>query len=315
LSIQEHIPEYTPHTMNKKEYTRQINPSSINILHNIQNISQIIPFYIYNNNIDEFIHNWKGALAKIKHQGCALNLLNFYNLMDAEKSRTQIVCLSIKGTSIFKFMDYINEISNQNIQNAVIIRFKMEKLTQLLFNINYYFQANNIHNCVVFIKIYLTDTFINKKTNKEEVSDRGHFISFYFTNKNIILLDPQASIQVTLNDNNTQGDFLYNIYNQKYTVFDFICIPVLFNNIDFLYNISNEFYYIREKPEGILYGGYTNELMKYMDENKILNQDFILPKEFKKIKGGKPRNKRNTKRKNTKTKRNTKKNTKRKSNK
>ena len=54
-----------------------------------------------------FKEDWQ-ALAGLKHQGCALNVLSFYDLMSQPKARQRAVCLTLKGTSIFRIIDYIN---------------------------------------------------------------------------------------------------------------------------------------------------------------------------------------------------------------
>ena len=51
--------------------------------------------------------NWT-ALVKSKHQGCALNVLSFYDIVKINEARESVTCLSLKGTSVFKIVDYID---------------------------------------------------------------------------------------------------------------------------------------------------------------------------------------------------------------
>lgn len=50
--------------------------------------------------------DWE-ALAEMKHQGCGLNVLSFFGIIEENEAREKVVCLNLKGTSIFKIVDYI----------------------------------------------------------------------------------------------------------------------------------------------------------------------------------------------------------------
>jgi len=57
------------------------------------------------------------------NQGCALNILNYYGIMDSNTMRETMVCLPMQGTSIFKIMDYVDDYVKLNTQPVKNLRY------------------------------------------------------------------------------------------------------------------------------------------------------------------------------------------------
>jgi len=109
------------------EYNRQISnliPKRIDT--NLIEAAPIFTIYNYPENsyvsltcmsIINMFPDWK-TLADITHQGCALNVLSYFGIIPQTSAREQTVCLSLKGTSIFKIIDFINLFINETTNNS-----------------------------------------------------------------------------------------------------------------------------------------------------------------------------------------------------
>jgi hypothetical protein len=97
LDIRDMIPKYANISLEHASTLNSINDYSENAIS--------FPCFIIDNNPSK---NWT-ALGNIKTQGCGLNILSYYGIIPQSSTREEITCLSVKGTSIFRILDYINK--------------------------------------------------------------------------------------------------------------------------------------------------------------------------------------------------------------
>lgn len=144
--------------------------------------------------LDDIPDNWD-ALAGLKHQGCALNVLSFFRIITEEDAREKAVCLDLNGTSIFKIIDYLYTyiIDRDKSRLESIIGFLVRRLpfeTAINEMITFIKETSIDNYCMIF-KMYTMATF-NGKDNH-----RGHTVAFYCKNemgqKRITYVDPQLS--------------------------------------------------------------------------------------------------------------------------
>ena len=251
-------------------------------------INQILPFYLpfdFDFNIEK-VSGWT-PLLNINHQGCALNVLSFYNIIPYGEGKTKVTCLTLKGTSIFKFIDYLDKTYFDSFY-FYVVRFKINQLIPFLIKSLNYITTPNI----VFVKMY-TEDYVD--INKTKESDVGHFISFYYKNNNIYLIDPQKKIIINEIVNKLDKPYNFELsieereyinYLKKITVFDVVFAKSLTTNINnnFLESFS---YRIRKRPETIIYGGNISNFLDLLDKNidNSTNEKMIsfikkLPSEF-----------------------------------
>jgi hypothetical protein len=139
---------------------------------------------------------WK-PLANVKWQGCGLNVLSYYNLLSETEAREQTVCLDVRGTSIFRIIDYIHNSnikdSGQDINKYFVMRLKMDNAIKILSH----FIVNNIelglNNYAIIFKMY-KDQFIPGKETQKEYSEAGHTVSIAFKDLEVAFIDPQQEI-------------------------------------------------------------------------------------------------------------------------
>jgi hypothetical protein len=195
---------------------------------------------VFAKRVDFDIHSffktaWKGALLNIKYQGCGVNILDFYGIESKSKATSMVVCLPIKGMSIFTFIDILNEKLNETSIQYVVVRFKIDVLEQWLHNIRFSV------NVAVFVKLY------KKHIHDGKESDVGHFVSFYFgferENGEIYLVDPQSSLIQKFNGN------IESIYGQL-EAFDSI-FYIQHTTVNVFQTIPIESFYLRERSNTI----------------------------------------------------------------
>jgi hypothetical protein len=156
---------------------------------------------------DKLPDGWN-ALAKIKHQGCGLNVLSFFGIIKENEAMEKVACLNIKGTSIFKIVDYINEHSITKRNGFVIIRRTFDDaLNSFIQN---FMNIYNRTNYAVLFKMY------NEREHNGKFSHIGHTVAIMNHNDNFYLIDPQADISINL----VKKDQLFsqqikNVYQSK----------------------------------------------------------------------------------------------------
>ena len=191
--------------------------------------------------LDDIPNNWD-ALAGLKHQGCALNVLSFFRIITEEDAREKAVCLDLNGTSIFKIIDYLYTyiIDRDKSRLESIIGFLVRRLpfeTAINEMITFIKETSIDNYCMIF-KMYTMATF-NGKDNH-----RGHTVAFYCKNemgqKRITYVDPQLSgsfeFTLQINDPTAIGRIFRSIselINENYRN--------TFHFIDVIYTIQKGF--------------------------------------------------------------------------
>lgn len=226
---------------------------------------------IKNFDIYETIKNWQGALAGLYHQGCGLNVLNFYNLLNREAAIGAAACVNI-GTSIFKIADYIKDklpISDIGVCRMPLVEYiKLIQtiISQIVKCLSIYssFSENSYFHDVVFMFRVYTE---NKQRGTDAYNEVGHFLSICLKDNHIYFIDPQAYIVDKIKyedsyiDKNTVSDFLNNIFaTTTYSGYKFCDFYIYKNPISLLtYDTLNTQYggVIRPRPQ-IIFGGKTN---------------------------------------------------------
>ena len=184
---------------------------------------------------DSSNHAGWAPLGTLQNQGCALNVLSFYGLIQQSLARENAVCLPIQGTSIYKIVDYIYNVSRVNV-GCIICRLP------ILYGLNWiYFYMKNLcnpgYNYAVIIKMY--NEFYQSGTTK--LSQIGHTVSLSkkLDTGVISFVDPQLSLDDKLPDpvitleNITTNDRLYSYIHSKYgSQFNYIDIIITLRDIN-----------------------------------------------------------------------------------
>ena len=235
-----------------------------NISSNTNNIYIIPTTFIPLNNPNT--DSWKGALAGIHSQGCALNIFNFYGVIDTPSARELAVCLTSKGTSIFRIVDIINNIFiKSNIKNTyIIIRCKLEHGCNVLFDFTHYMRSiGAFSNNVLVFKLY------KEALHNGKYSQIGHAVSIYGKGNLLYFIDPQNSIIHNISDLDAIGilSFIQNLYGiDSFHFMDIIFftnkIPPATNTKYYtLYEILDTppDIYIIQRTEDVTFGGKKNK--------------------------------------------------------
>ena len=154
------------------------------------------------------------ALGKITHQGCGMNVLAFYDLMTQSKARQLGVCLTLKGTSIFRIIDYINY-HIMTFEHQLLKFFVCRAVLETgLREINAFMNKNKSDKSYVIIfKMYRENNIPGKP---QEFSESGHTLSIAFNinDGKTWLMDPQIQYYTQINTDNSEE--LYQLVNSKY---------------------------------------------------------------------------------------------------
>ena len=172
---------------------------------------------------------WK-ALGTIMTQGCAINVLSFYDILPENEARQRVSCLPITGTSIFKLLDYLyialeKVYEMSYFKTFMIVRYALQPGIKMLFKMmsEYLFV-----NGVVIFKLY--DSKMQNETTK--YSHMGHTISIYinYNEKEAFLIDPQISLNTpvineegllkTINDTYPSKQYIDIIFFENETYVD-----------------------------------------------------------------------------------------------
>jgi hypothetical protein len=235
-----------------------------------------------------FKEDWQ-ALAGLMHQGCALNVLSFYDLMSQPKARQRAVCLTLKGTSIFRIIDYINNYLKMVYEtpiNFFVCRFPIIAGLLLINSfLNSYKSANSY---VIIFKIYRDNL---NPTKTSEYSEIGHTISVVFnsyTGTNWII-DPQTQYfeqmnteKMNIENNNELYQRIINKYGNNFNYIDVIFVARTANDVPFsveptrpIYtgediraDVSNGLVSLRNRPTNVPYGGILSKKSKRTKRTK-----------------------------------------------
>lgn len=193
--------------------------------------------------------DWQ-PLARTKRQGCALNVLSYYGVLDENYAREKTVCLT-QGTSIFTVVDYLdkyiksNSMHKQNIY--VVIRTTIERGLEILYN-NW---ESVPPGCFVAFKLY-TDNEYNGKYNEV-----GHMVSITNTPEdNTVYIDPQGHEDYLLDTPQKWNDLLAVLKTRNYHYMDIIC-TVENAGEGTLSDLTKvrEYCHLRPRPEKLIHGG------------------------------------------------------------
>jgi len=153
-------------------------------------------------NIYRLTNNWN-ALAGITHQGCALNVFSYFGIIPDISAREQTVCLSLKGTSIFKIIDFINifiiETTNNPPLGYFVVRLDFEGA---ISDIVEFMVSYSEDNYFIIFKMYTEEYQAN--TQNKKYSHIGHTVAMFKHDKSYYYVDPQASIIQELTGDITQ---------------------------------------------------------------------------------------------------------------
>ena len=213
------------------------------------------------------------------YQGHEFNLLNFYGFMDTTETLSRITCSKNNcSTSIFKFIDYINNDENRKYS---VIRFSTSDFYKMIELILLPIISNSSDGWYVFfIKMYEYDYNIDGKEN-----EIGRFISIYFEKINnqisIHLIDLFNNKNIIISFNNADYHKYMTLNYLNYKFFDIIFLIDQFSyDIGYFSHYFNIHSRIRFRPEYISFGGtkeqephkntiekkYTKPLLEYIEE-------------------------------------------------
>jgi hypothetical protein len=254
----EHISESITLKFNEEDMYPSLKQRNIlDLTSPIQGNIALIPLYIKTKYSIQPL-NWRGALAGVKHQGCGLNVLSFYSFMLQTMGREKTLCLTLKGTSIFRIIEYLHfYVTNRGLKipyedatvqremtkwmneanpdkrdsfpndtNYMVFRFEIvQYIAWFLRHLSLF--NHSIQDCMVIVKMY-------KELHQQGTTDfshMGHSVSFYFKEHNVYLIDPQAK---SYNQQNPEIPAMTNgiiqpwfigwIESSKFTHFDTIWI-------------------------------------------------------------------------------------------
>ena len=249
-----------------------------------------------------YLLNWQSKswtpLAKLTTQGCALNVLSYYDMLGETNARVKTVCLT-KGTSIYKIIDYIANYYGKNTITKqikyMIIRYPIQKGLHLIY---YMIRLRTSKNKVMIFKMY------KDKMHKDKLSQVGHTVSVANIQDDIYFIDPQGT-KFSSRINN--AEMLIHYISSNYA-------PQQWNYIDIIYAVINaDLAHSLLEPSILRIVATKTNLTQYVQDN----DGEILPADRTSIMYGGYEHKRQIKRKNkTKSKTKSKKyNTKKRSNK
>lgn len=218
------------------------------------------------------------ALGGITHQGCAINVFTYFDIIqDENRAREIIACLPSKGTSIFKIVDNINyyiilqknknknnviysnyENENRLIKGYLILRFDIQIAVKFMLKYATDSILNN-NNFVIIFKLY------NQPENYEKIHS-GHTISISKINKNFYLIDPQIGLNYEIN----------NIINEYKIGFEVQAIEELSNYLINKYNknqIDLIFTIFEENIE--IENHYSETILDFIKNNDIVKDNIV----------------------------------------
>lgn len=220
----------------------------------------LLRILVKNELIEHRMTNAWNTLAGLMNQGCGLNVLSFYGVISEPRARERAVCLTLKGTSIFSIVNYIDHF-NQRASNYAVVRLDLLSGVNTIYT--FITQYTSPQSYAIVFKIY-DDNFIKNTT---KYSEFGHTISvcFIFNTNAFWFSDPQANIYTELNlQDPTQ---LHNIITTNYPGKKFIDLimegdyqnsftnqPVFTFN-EMVDSIQKRMLTIRDVPKDMYYGG------------------------------------------------------------
>jgi hypothetical protein len=216
------------------------------------------------------LNTWSGALAKLKHQGCGINVLDFFvNLGLGEEEQRRIeqglrsmaVCLPATGSSIFSFLDMFIEynkiINNIDLMQNRFIVFRFPKINAIHF-LSDYLSYIGVKYAWIPIKLYRN---LNVGSKFDEV---GHFVGLLKYENELKLIDPQASIYENV-------EYLNHNFYSEFNYIDLIFGEIEIENCNIQLNLILQYGgIVHPRPLDLTWGG-EGSITNFMTEMKEMN--------------------------------------------
>ena len=228
-------------------------------------------------------------LGNIKTQGCGLNLLSYYGLIPQASTREEISCLSMKGTSIFRILDYINKyyfIQKHNLTNMEFFILRSDIKFGLTIIIDFMRAFKTNYRYAILFRVYSSDKYPDPKKG-EITSDIGHSSSISCYNDEIRYIDPIYKINTILQGTKEEQVNQAYQFASEGTRFKIMDIIFVYNNnnkdvvntnlptitkANLEEEINNGKCFIRPRPVDLFYGGKNkNKKKKTRQEIKKRN--------------------------------------------
>lgn len=251
-----------------------------------ENTISLFSIDLNNYDLQQAFNNWRGALLGVYHQGCGINILNFYNLYPTYQASGTVACLNM-GTSMFRIADYIVKFNSQYnpLDGFGVCRMSIDKYLELLetvinfsvknlYNVTAFLENSYIPDIAFFLRIYV-DNFQSDGVSYNEI---GHFISICLKNNYIYLIDPQNNIMESLEynisflSNNDLLTFLKNTFEKYYPNYkycDFYIYKNKYSSLSFKSIESDYGGVLRPRPAELSFGGRLNKTKRKRTRNKV----------------------------------------------
>ena len=193
-----------------------------------------VPFLLHNRRQEE----WTEGLARIRNVGCAFNVLSYYGIIPKNDAREQAVCLPAKGTSIFRIIDMINELSPDMIGTGrmrayQVIRYTLDLGLEFLYDFISGLSPVLIGVLGEGIIFKMYDDLLHQGND----SHFGHTVSLLRDREGIHFIDPQTLVSATI----TTSVELITRVRELYASKNYIDIiwGILSSDTDFAYGIDS----------------------------------------------------------------------------
>jgi hypothetical protein len=228
-------------------------------------------------------------LAGVKYQGCALNVLSYYDIIETSKAREEAVCLNLNDTTIYKIVDYIDNYFKRKYSESnsgyIIVKLPFISGISLLLD---YINDLEISNYSIIFKLYTTGQ-IEHTASFAKTTDAKTFDQLYY-------IDPQSELQLPILINSTPEQITQSIIYLYNLTFESIGIE----SIGIIFTVSQNSY---QKMPNFKFPYFTKSI--YEKGGEILKRPISGGAKKKKGKGkNKSKGRRNKKNKTKKNKTN-----------
>ena len=213
-------------------------PSKANIYDTVDNYypskSFVSPTIIVFNEVREWT-----PLAGITHQGCGLNVLSYYNIIEQQAALEQTVCLSMKGTSIFKIIDYINSyLYRQDVEydGFMVVRYSLLIGLRILFGFLQAYSVSSAGYYAIITKLYRSEY----QKGTRQFSQIGHSVSFAKVGQDIYYIDPQMSVfyKMRRGESVESMEEMIKAFYHTNGQSDFDFMDIIYSVIEGVYNVE-----------------------------------------------------------------------------
>lgn len=235
------------------------------------------------------LKSWRGPLAGAYSKGCGLNVLSFYKIIEQSYAREKVACLSVKGTSIFKIIDYINNKYEPDVEDPnttySVIRTTLDYGLEVVLNGLHQFAESNrqvngtinaalqeikqidyLKNVVNVLKSNFTIIKMYKTNRRDDTvaySEIGHTIALGVNELNVYCIDPQTEWYYEFNTSDIEQmkREIIEHYNGSFVFCDLIGVVLhpfgrpFFPKLTELLTLGDEIVMFRKRPISTNYGG------------------------------------------------------------